>query len=119
MEETDRGIRLSVRDIRFVPDSDEILSSEMWRIEAIAGALKLMGDRQFLVEGHTAAIGRPQGEMELSIKRAQRLTDELVKRGIQAGRIIFIGHGGTRPLADNTTAEGRALNRRVEITVLE
>jgi len=119
VEKTNRGIRLSVRDIRFVPDSDEILPSEMWRIEAIVEALKLMGDSQFLVEGHTAGIGRPAGEMELSVKRAQRITDELVKQGIRSGRIIFIGHGGTRPIGDNATSVGRALNRRVEITVLE
>jgi outer membrane protein OmpA-like peptidoglycan-associated protein len=47
------------------------------------------------------------------------MIDELVKRGITAGRFIYKGWGGQKPLADNSTDEGRRLNRRVEITILE
>jgi outer membrane protein OmpA-like peptidoglycan-associated protein len=47
------------------------------------------------------------------------MVDELVKRGISADRFMYIGLGGTRPLGDNSTSEGRTLNRRVEITILD
>jgi outer membrane protein OmpA-like peptidoglycan-associated protein len=57
--------------------------------------------------------------MELSIERAQRMVEELVRRGISADRFIYKGWGGTRPIGDNSTNDGRALNRRVEITILE
>ncbi|MDR1971647.1 MAG: OmpA family protein [Treponema sp.] len=114
------GVRLIVRDIRFAPDSDEFLSEERPRLDLIAQALaKAAPDQQFLVEGHTASIGRPAGEMELSIQRAKRMVEELARRGIPENRFIYKGWGGTRPIGDNSVEQGRALNRRVEITILD
>jgi outer membrane protein OmpA-like peptidoglycan-associated protein len=113
------GIRLTIRNILFAPDSAEFLPAERPRLDLLAEALKQIPGRTFLVEGHTAATGRPAGEMELSIERAQRMVDELVKRGISADRFIYKGWGGTRPVGDNATNEGRSANRRVEITILE
>jgi outer membrane protein OmpA-like peptidoglycan-associated protein len=119
VEETPAGVKLTVRDLRFVPDSDAILPEEKGRIELIARALSGIPDKTFLVEGHTAAVGKAAGELELSARRAKRVVDELVARGIPADRFIFKGWGGTKPLADNGTDAGRAKNRRVEITVLD
>jgi outer membrane protein OmpA-like peptidoglycan-associated protein len=119
IEDSPQGIKLSVRDLRFEPDSDTILSDEMWRLDAIAKTLLLVKGGHFLIEGHTAAVGKPAGELELSVRRAKKVADELAKRGLLSEQFIFTGYGGTRPLADNATAEGRALNRRVEITILE
>lgn len=118
------GVKLTVRDIRFVADSDEILNSERGRLDIIARALQSVagaGAAQslILVEGHTAAVGRPAGEQELSVRRAKKIVDELVARGIPADRFIYKGWGGTKPLADNSTETGRAKNRRVEITILQ
>jgi outer membrane protein OmpA-like peptidoglycan-associated protein len=113
------GIRLTIKDIRFIPDSEEFLPEERPRLDSIARALKQIPDRIFLVEGHTAAVGRPAGEMELSIGRAKSMIDELVDRGIPANRFIYKGWGGTKPLADNSNEAGRTRNRRVEITILE
>jgi outer membrane protein OmpA-like peptidoglycan-associated protein len=113
------GIRLTIKDIKFAPDSAEFLPAERSRLDLLAEALKQIPNRTFLVEGHTAAIGRPSGEMELSIERAKRMVDELVKRGISADRFIYKGWGGTKPVGDNSTDAGRSVNRRVEITILE
>ena len=113
------GIRLTIRDIRFVPDSAEFLPAERPRLDLIAEALKQIPERTFLVEGHTASTGFPSGEMNLSIERARRMVEELVRRGIAAERFIYKGWGGTRPVGDNATNEGRSANRRVEITILE
>ncbi|HNY15983.1 MAG TPA: OmpA family protein [Treponemataceae bacterium] len=119
IEKTPQGIKLSVRDVRFVADSDAILPEETWRIDAIAEALKLIPGGKFLVEGHTASVGKPEGERLLSIARAKKITDELVKRGLLPEQFMYSGYGGTRPVADNATSAGRAQNRRVEITILE
>lgn len=119
VEKTPAGLRLSVRDIRFVPDSSEVLPSEHGRLDEIADVLKLAPDAQFLVEGHTAAVGRPEGEQKLSVERARKIAEELAKRGVNAAAFICRGWGGTRPIADNATDAGRAQNRRVEITILE
>ena len=113
------GIRLTIRDIHFVPDSAEFLPEETHRLNIIAETLNQMPNRGFLVEGHTASVGRPVGEMELSIERARRLVDEMVLRGISENRFIYRGWGGTMPIDDNSTAAGRSNNRRVEITILE
>jgi outer membrane protein OmpA-like peptidoglycan-associated protein len=96
-----------------------MLPAERPRLDMIAGVLKETPDRTFLVEGHTAAIGRPDGEMELSVQRAKRMVDEMVSRGVPAERFIYKGWGGTKPLGDNANEEGRRLNRRVEITIRE
>jgi outer membrane protein OmpA-like peptidoglycan-associated protein len=112
------GLKLTVYDIRFVADTAEIIAAEKTRIDAIADALRLAGDRaRFTVEGHTASVGKPGGEMTLSLERAAKIADELAKRGIARERIESTGFGGTRPIATNDTDEGRAKNRRVEITI--
>ncbi|MDR2630755.1 MAG: OmpA family protein [Spirochaetaceae bacterium] len=117
--EVDEGLRLTLRDARFYPDSDEFLPAERPRLDLIAQVLRQISGRTFLVEGHTAAVGYPSGEMELSLKRAKRMVDELVGRGIAPERFIYKGWGGTKPLGDNANEAGRAKNRRVEITILE
>lgn len=118
-EETPAGLRLSVRDIKFKADSAEILADEKSRLDEIANVLKLAPGCQFLVEGHTASTGNPKGEMLLSEQRAKRVSEELSLRGISADRFIYKGFGGNRPVSSNDTAEGRAKNRRVEITILQ
>jgi outer membrane protein OmpA-like peptidoglycan-associated protein len=112
------GLKLTVYDIRFVADTADIVPSERSRIDAIADALSLAGkNATYTVEGHTASVGKPGGEMALSVQRAAKIADELAKRGIERSRIRAAGFGGTRPIATNDTDEGRAKNRRVEITI--
>ena len=70
-----------------------------------------------VVEGHTDSQGTAASNQELSEKRAQAVRDYLVSRGIAADRIKSQGFGPTRPIGENSSAEGRANNRRVEIVV--
>ncbi len=119
VEDTPAGLRLSIRNLQFAPDNDQLLAGEKIRLDQIAAALKECGQGQFLVEGHSAATGNPTGEKNLSIARARKIVDELTKRGIGAERFLYIGYGSDRPVADNATSEGKAVNRRVEITILE
>lgn len=113
------GIKLTIRDIRFFPDSHEFLPEEKQRLDLLANALKQIPSRTFLVEGHTASTGRPENEMQLSVERAKSIISELGRRGINADRFIYKGWGGTKPVGDNSTDSGRSSNRRVEITILE
>lgn len=119
VEPTPAGIRLSIQNLQFKANSSELLPGEEERLNQIAEVLKTVPNQQLLVEGHTASTGNPNGEKQLSIERAQAIANALTKRGIKPERFICKGFGGTKPIADNSTSEGKARNRRVEITILD
>lgn len=119
VENTAAGIRLTMQNLNFKPDSSELLPGENERLDQIAQVLKEVPDQMFLVEGHTASVGYEKGEMKLSVERANSVANALIQRGIQREKFICKGSGGTKPIADNSTQEGKAKNRRVEITILE
>ena len=119
VENTAAGIRLTMQNLNFKPDSSELLPGENERLDQIAQVLKEVPDQMFLVEGHTASVGYERGEMKLSVERANSVANALIQRGIPREKFICKGSGGTKPIADNSTPEGKAKNRRVEITILE
>ena len=67
------------------------------------------------IEGYTDSIGSESYNMELSRKRAQAVANYLISQGIDATRLMVIPMGESNPIASNKNAEGRAMNRRVEI----
>jgi len=119
VEETGLGVSINLDVIHFVPDQAEVLPGERSKLDTVASVLKRISDASFLVVGHTADVGTPESQMELSGARAKAIVDELSARGIPSQRFIYEGRGGTEPVADNDTEEGRARNRRVQIFILE
>ncbi len=118
LEDTYKGIRVQV-DLKFVADSPQLLPEEKKRMAKIAQLLnEITKNNEFtiLVEGHTADVGKPTGQKILSIQRSQTVINELVANGLPRDLFTFEGLGGTKPVASNATAEGRAQNRRVDIT---
>ena len=89
------------------------------RLMKIAEILRNVPKSMFLVEGHTASTGNVSGEQRLSEERAKSIAMSLANTGISADRFICKGSGSKKPIASNSTKEGMALNRRVEITILE
>jgi OOP family OmpA-OmpF porin len=71
------------------------------------------------IAGHTDADGEDAFNQALSEKRAQAVTDYLVKAGLPAGRFTAMGYGSTKPVAANDTDEGKAQNRRIDFMVRE
>lgn len=116
---TPAGIKLSINNLQFKADSSELLPDEIERLTKIAEILRSVPGAQLLVEGHTADTGNPVGEQNLSEERARAIAEALVQRGVKPERFICKGHGGKRPIASNKTPEGKAKNRRVEITILD
>lgn len=112
-------VRFSIHNLRFVADQAELLPGETGRLDAVAKLLQSVGDGTILVTGHTADVGSVRSQVELSVARARRITDELIARGVPPGRLRYDGRGGSEPIGDNDTYAGRAANRRVEITLLE
>jgi len=104
--------------VLFASNKSDLLPGAQVKLNEVAEALiKNDSDSQMVVEGHTDSQGGADYNMDLSRRRAQTVRDYLVSRQIAADRIIATGFGLTRPIADNTSAEGRANNRRVEIVV--
>jgi outer membrane protein OmpA-like peptidoglycan-associated protein len=89
---------------------------------AMVGALEMIKahpDKRILVAGYTDNTGDPDSNLKLSTVRAQAVRDWLVDAsGIPATQFAIQGYGMTRPIASNDTADGRARNRRVEITLV-
>lgn len=118
VENTSNGIRLSIPNLQFKSDRADLLDSEKESLDKIAEILKSSGTSMLLIEGHTADTGNPTGELALSKERAKVIATEMVKRGIRPERFVIKGRGSEQPIADNSTKEGMAKNRRVEITIL-
>lgn len=118
-ETTEGGIKLIIEDLRFEADSSRLLEGENERLSDIAEILKQAENSKFLIEGHTASVGNPEGEMKLSYERAEAIAKKLSALGIKPEQFICKGSGGLKPVASNETSEGKARNRRVEITILE
>jgi OOP family OmpA-OmpF porin len=112
------GITLDIRNLLFVADQAVLLPGERDRLDTIAAILQEFPGRQFLITGHTADVGSAESQMELSIERARSILNALTSRGIDSRRLLFEGRGGTEPVGDNRTEEGRQQNRRVEITII-
>lgn len=119
VQETPRGILLNLKNLHFVADKAELLHGEDKKLDEIAAVLKTLTFKNLFVEGHTADVGDKSTQHGLSLRRAKTVVDELTKRGIPSGVFIYSGAGGSKPISSNTTEAERALNRRVEITIME
>jgi outer membrane protein OmpA-like peptidoglycan-associated protein len=116
----DEGVAISLNNIQFLPDDTALTEPERMKIMRIAVILTRYPGRKLLVGGHTARAGTPEGRLRISTRRAQAVADFLVYLDSRRPEEITVrGYGAERPLGDNGTAEGQALNRRVEITILD
>lgn len=116
----EKGLTLSLEDIKFQADSAELLDSEKMKLEQIAQILEAWPENDILVTGHTALAGTAKVRQELSEQRARAVADYMILLGVRDRFHIFTqGFGATKPVAPNTTEEGKARNRRVEITIMD
>jgi outer membrane protein OmpA-like peptidoglycan-associated protein len=89
-------------------------------LEQVASLMKAQPDIRLLrVQGHTDARGDDDHNLDLSQRRATSVKEFLIKRGVEAQRLSARGYGESHPIAENTTDEGRAQNRRVEFHIIE
>jgi outer membrane protein OmpA-like peptidoglycan-associated protein len=114
-----RGMVITLSgSILFASNHAELLPTAQVKLNDVALALTRQdAESKIVVEGHTDSQGQPAYNQDLSQRRAESVRDYLVSRGMAADRVTAQGFGLTRPIADNSSAEGRANNRRVEIVV--
>lgn len=103
-------------NITFRTDSSDLNPSFFRVLDSVALVAKEFDKTLVEVAGHTDSTGSEAYNQQLSERRAGTVAEYLRTRGILADRLITVGAGEARPIASNETAEGRALNRRVELT---
>ena len=89
----------------------------MSEIDKMAAVLQKYPDTNVIVEGHTDASGSDAINQPLSERRAQAVANETTAKGVLSSRVTTNGYGSSQPIADNTTAEGKQANRRVEVAI--
>ena len=116
-EETDRGLVSQVGGVQFATGTANLSASARESLARFAGIVASYPDLKFKIEGHTDSTGSDQTNQELSTKRAIAVRDYLIGQKVPASSIDAEGLASSHPIADNSTAEGRARNRRVEIVI--
>jgi outer membrane protein OmpA-like peptidoglycan-associated protein len=112
---------LALPPLLFYVDTDVLLPESQAELRSIMPELRSVlastPTTTFVVEGHTSDEGPPERNLRLSVMRAQAIVRFLRSSGLVAERLDWEGFGRLRPVAENTSEDGRRLNRRVEIRV--
>ncbi len=103
--------------INFKYNSDAMDAKSNETVDKVAEALKKYPNAKVRVAGYTDSLGNANYNMDLSERRAHAVAERLVKDGVPAANVSYIGYGAANPIATNKTAEGRYQNRRVELEV--
>lgn len=115
-EQPDGSLKVNIpSSVSFDTNSYAIKPSFRSVLDQVAQTLNQNPGVTGIVVGHTDSTGNPNYNMTLSQERAQSVVSYLGDRGVAPGRLRAEGRGQTQPIADNSTAQGRAQNRRVEI----
>ena len=114
--ETEVTIRLPGA-VLFDFNSDEIRADAEHTLLELVEVLEAYAGRPIRIEGHTDSISSDAYNQKLSEQRAGSVRDWLAAHGVETGRLHPLGHGESRPVADNGIAAGRQLNRRVEVII--
>jgi outer membrane protein OmpA-like peptidoglycan-associated protein len=115
--DTIRGLIVSMPDVLFDFDKYTLKPEARERLARISGIVLAYPDLKLEVEGYTDAIGSDEYNQTLSEKRAESVRDYLIGSGVNINNVAAAGMGKVDPVADNSTASGRRLNRRVEMIV--
>lgn len=118
-QQTERGLLVTLGDVLFAFDKAELSAQAGPRLDKLAQFLTQFPDRKLLIEGYTDSVGNDTYNLTLSERRAQAVRSALVQRGVDGARITARGYGKAHPVADNGAADGRAMNRRVEIVIAD
>lgn len=117
-EEEQEVLNTAFDNLEFETGKDVIKSSSYESLNGLADLLVKKEDWKLEIAGHTDNVGSDAANLALSEKRAKAVGKYLESRGVPADRLIVKWFGETQPIADNSTPEGRAQNRRVEMEVI-
>ncbi len=112
-----RLAEIDLSQIRFQRASSRLTEDAKSALDSVADAILDYAQPAVEIAGHTDSVGNAFTNLELSKQRADAVRDYLISRSVPAARIRAIGYGETKPVGDNGTPEGRAINRRIEFNL--
>ncbi len=112
-----KGDIFRLNNVEFDNNSSYLKKPSYKELDKVVEFLKMNADKHIRILGHTDYIASDEYNQWLSERRAKRVYDYLAEKGIPEGRMEFVGFGKKLPIADNSTEEGRAQNRRVEMEI--
>lgn len=115
--DTPRGLVVNMADVLFETNKYALSQEAQLKLAKLSGIIQAHPGLNLAIEGYTDTTGTPDYNLKLSQQRADAVHDFLVSQGLSADTITAKGLGQADPVADNSTAAGRKLNRRVEIIV--
>jgi outer membrane protein OmpA-like peptidoglycan-associated protein len=115
--ETERGLVLTLGDVLFETARSDLKAGATANLTKLANFLNQYPDRNVVIEGHTDNVGSAEYNQALSERRADAVKSWLMQQGISSQRMVASGKGLHQPVADNSSATGRQLNRRVEVII--
>lgn len=104
--------------VYFDTNKSNVKGTSATTLDRLVGILKEYPNSNVLVEGHTDSGGSDEYNMKLSQQRAESVTSYLTSHGLSSSRFTTKWYGESQPIADNTTAEGKTKNRRVELAIV-
>jgi len=114
IEKSDKGIKISLENIQFMPDLAKFFDSEKEKLNKISEILKKYKNKNIMIVGHTTDKRSEEFRQKLSVARAKVIAEYLIGEGaIDKSKTTFVGKGGKEPIADNNTEIGMQKNRRV------
>ncbi|SRR6266404_1008833 len=114
---TPRGLVLTLGDVLFDTGTAQLNTGAARKLDQLSQFLSEHPDRRVEVDGFTDSVGSDSYNLDLSQRRADAVKSALLSRGVNPTRIVSQGYGKAFPVASNTDAAGRQLNRRVEIVI--
>ncbi len=115
--DTPRGLVVNMADVLFQTGKYALSTDAQLKLAKLSGIIQAHPGLNLAIEGYTDTTGSSELNMKLSQQRSDAVRDFLVSQGLSPDTITSNGLGEARPVADNSTAPGRKLNRRVEIIV--
>jgi len=115
--ETARGLIVNMSDVLFDTGKYTLKPDTKVALAKVSGILEAYPSLKLQVEGYTDSVGSDEYNEKLSENRADSVKDFLVSQGVKMDNISAAGYGKSDPVADNSTAAGRAQNRRVQLVV--
>ena len=106
-------------NVQFYTNSANLIPTSLSDIQQLAQHLIDTPELDAIVIGHTDNVGEAQSNLKLSQRRAETVRNVIISMGVESNRLTAIGKGDKEPKTDNSTEEGRLMNRRVEVQLVQ